>query len=162
LIIPPNAFMYFFENQKKSPKALNLYNTHTGESLKKITFFDGHVYDLEALCEIEKFFRDHRNNMSHAVDIELVEFLYQLSATFDEKTIHLVSGFRSTETNEMLRNCSTGVAKKSLHLVGKAADIFIEGVSNTNLAKLAKSCKSGGVGLYNGFVHIDTGRVRSW
>jgi uncharacterized protein YcbK (DUF882 family) len=64
----------------------------------------------------------------------------------------------------MLRKSSSGVAKRSLHMSGKAIDIRVPGRDVHQLQKAALSLKSGGVGLYtkSRFVHVDTGRVRSW
>jgi len=59
---------------------------------------------------------------------------------------------------------SKGVAKKSYHMRGMAMDIAIPGVDLLDLRNAAKSLKLGGVGYYpkSGFIHVDTGRVRSW
>jgi uncharacterized protein YcbK (DUF882 family) len=49
-------------------------------------------------------------------------------------------------------------------MLGKATDIHMPGVSLENLHRAALSMQGGGVGFYpkDGFVHIDTGRVRTW
>ena len=67
-------------------------------------------------------------------------------------------------TNEKLRQYSSGVAKFSLHMEGRAADIYIPGVPVRELQKAALLLQAGGVGFYGtrGFVHIDTGPVRHW
>jgi uncharacterized protein YcbK (DUF882 family) len=59
---------------------------------------------------------------------------------------------------------STGVATKSLHMVGKAIDIRVPGVKLDHLRGAARSLKLGGVGYYpsSNFVHVDVGRVRYW
>ena len=56
------------------------------------------------------------------------------------------------------------VAKKSYHMRGMAVDIHLPDRSLSHLRKTALELKSGGVGYYpkSGFVHIDTGKVRSW
>jgi uncharacterized protein YcbK (DUF882 family) len=76
----------------------------------------------------------------------------------------LLSGYRSPETNNMLRSRSSGVAKKSLHLQGQAADLRLNSRSVSQMASAAKNCSAGGVGAYRGsnFVHMDCGQVRSW
>ena len=47
---------------------------------------------------------------------------------------------------------------------GKAIDINLPGVELSRLRRAALSLKAGGVGYYpgDGFVHVDTGRVRFW
>jgi len=76
----------------------------------------------------------------------------------------MLSGYRSPQTNAMLRSQSRGVAKNSLHMKGQAADLRIQGRSTTQMARAARSCRAGGVGQYSGsnFVHMDCGVVRSW
>jgi len=81
-----------------------------------------------------------------------------------KQPFHIISGYRSPATNNMLNSQSNGVAKKSLHMQGKAIDIRIPGVNTRALQKSALALKGGGVGLYtrSDFVHVDVGRVRSW
>ena len=76
----------------------------------------------------------------------------------------MISAYRSPKTNEMLRGRSTGVAKNSQHLVGKAIDVRLDGIELPKLRDAALAQKRGGVGYYakSNFVHIDTGRVRRW
>ena len=76
----------------------------------------------------------------------------------------MISGYRSPLTNASLRNGSSGVAKKSMHMEGKAIDFRLDGVKLSTVRDAALSLKAGGVGYYprSNFVHIDTGAVRSW
>ncbi|MEM6727137.1 MAG: DUF882 domain-containing protein, partial [Pseudomonadota bacterium] len=76
----------------------------------------------------------------------------------------LLSGYRTAKTNAMLRARSSGVAKRSLHMEAKAADLRLNGRSVGQIAKAAASCSAGGVGRYSGsnFVHVDCGPVRTW
>jgi len=64
----------------------------------------------------------------------------------------------------MLNKKSSGVAKKSLHMQGRAIDIRLPGRQLASLQQAAMSLHAGGVGYYSrsDFIHIDTGRVRSW
>ena len=81
-----------------------------------------------------------------------------------KQPFHIISGYRSPKTNAMLRRHSSGVAKHSMHLQGKAIDIRVPGRDLKQVHRVALSLKGGGVGLYtkSDFVHVDTGRVRSW
>ena len=64
----------------------------------------------------------------------------------------------------MLRARSSGVAKKSQHVLGKAIDVRLRGIDTAQLRDTALALGLGGVGYYgkSDFVHIDTGRVRRW
>ncbi len=81
-----------------------------------------------------------------------------------ESEVVVISGYRSPATNSALRSHSSGVAKKSFHMVGKAIDFRLDGIKLSTVREAALSLKAGGVGYYPGsnFVHIDTGTVRSW
>jgi len=81
-----------------------------------------------------------------------------------DEPYEIISGYRSPQTNTMLHNRSSGVATRSLHMDGKAIDVRLSGFSCKKLRDLALSLRRGGVGYYasSNFVHLDTGRVRSW
>ena len=76
----------------------------------------------------------------------------------------IISGYRSPETNAMLRRETEGVARYSLHQQGQALDIRLRGTPTSGLRMLALDLQCGGVGYYphSNFVHIDTGEVRHW
>jgi uncharacterized protein YcbK (DUF882 family) len=145
-------------------RILRLYNTHTGESLRSVFWAEGE-YIPDALQDINKLLRDHRNNKIAAIDPELLMLLDRISAQFgDHPTFHVISGYRSPETNAMLHENTTGVAKHSLHMEGKAIDIRLPGQDLAKLHKVVMAAHGGGVGYYpeSDFVHMDVGRVRYW
>ena len=145
-------------------RSLSLYNQHTGETLYSVFWYKGN-YQADSLKEINHLFRDHRSNSSHPIDPHLLDVLHQISqASASYKPIEIISAYRSPRTNKALRKRSTGVAKNSYHLKGKAVDIKIANRSSKQLYKIATDLKAGGVGYYprSGFVHIDTGPVRNW
>lgn len=145
-------------------RALRLYNTHTGESLRSIFWAEGQFIP-DALQDINKLLRDHRNNKIAQMDPQLLVLLDRVSAQFgDQHVLHVISGYRSPETNAMLHEHSGGVAKHSMHMEGKAIDIRIPGQDLARLHKVAMAAHGGGVGYYpeSQFVHMDTGRVRYW
>lgn len=149
----------------KGERKLSFYNTHTSETAKTVYWADGR-YVPEGLREANKILRDWRTGDVTTMDPTLLDLLTHLRnvTDADSKTIHIISGYRSPKTNNMLREHSSGVAKKSLHQLGKAIDIRIPGVELDHLRKAALSLKEGGVGYYpsQDFVHVDTGRVRFW
>jgi len=146
-------------------KNLSFYNTHTGEKLKKATYWAQGEYIPGTLDEINYILRDFRADEIKPIDPQLLDLLHGLSRKLaTNKPFHIISGFRSPATNSFLRRQSQGVAKHSLHMEGKAIDIRMPGCDLTTLHRAAKALKRGGVGLYpaSDFVHVDTGRVRYW
>jgi len=151
-----------------SPKAaqrkMSFYHLHTGESLEASTYANGD-FSIQSLREVNHLLRDHRTDEVIDIDTQLLSLLGDLQQLLGtSKPFHIISGYRSPKTNNMLSQNSTGVAKKSLHMQGKAIDIRIPGVDIKHLHKGALALKSGGVGLYSrsDFVHLDVGRVRYW
>lgn len=145
-------------------RVLRLYNTHTGESLRSVFWAEG-KFDPSALVDINKLLRDHRNNSVADMDPQLLVLLNQVSDKFgSQKVLHVISGYRSPESNRLLSEQSGGVAKHSMHMEGKAIDIRMPGQDLAGLRKAALALNAGGVGYYpeSQFVHMDTGRVRHW
>lgn len=145
-------------------RSLSLYNIHTGERLTA-TFFAEGQYQSEELKRLDWLLRDHRSGDATAIHRDLYERLFQLTETLGgSQGIHIISGYRSPKTNAVLRQQSSGVAKRSLHMQGKAIDLAMPGVSHQHLHKAARAMKVGGVGYYpkSGFVHLDCGRTRHW
>jgi uncharacterized protein YcbK (DUF882 family) len=145
-------------------RILRLHNTHTGESLRTVFWAEGQFIP-DALQDINKLLRDHRNNQVSAIDPQLLVLLDRISAQFgDHPTFQVISGYRSPATNEMLHENTAGVAKHSLHMEGKAIDVRIAGLDLAKLHKVAMAARAGGVGYYpdSQFVHMDVGRVRYW
>jgi uncharacterized protein YcbK (DUF882 family) len=149
-------------------RSLKLYFVHTGEKAV-ITFKRNGRYDQRGLQQINQLLRDWRKNQPTKMDprlFDLVWEVYRRSGASDY--IHVVSAFRSPETNGMLRSRSrtTGVAKNSQHMLGKAMDFYIPGVKLSTLRALAMQMQVGGVGFYpksgSPFVHLDVGGVRAW
>ena len=109
--------------------------------------------------------RDHRTGETHPIDTDLVDQLAALQRRLDAPApLVLISGYRSPATNEALRQRSSGVARSSYHLSGRAADVRVGGVAFEALHREALALGAGGVGAYSGsgFVHLDTGPVRTW
>ena len=145
-------------------RKLSFYNTHTGEKLSTTFWSDGNYLD-DGIEEISWLLRDHRADQANTMDPKLLDLLYQLQAKVEHQgEFHVISGYRSPATNEMLSKSSTGVAKRSYHMLGQAIDVRLPGFDTRQLHKAAKSLKGGGVGYYasSDFVHLDVGRVRYW
>lgn len=145
-------------------RAIRIANQHTGEKFAGEYWYDG-KYIPEAFNEIKKLMRDHRNNEVFPIDPRLMDVVYVIQNRLRvENPISVVSGYRSPQTNAMLRRVSEGVARNSLHMSGQAVDMRVQGLPLKSLRNAAIELHSGGVGYYpsSNFVHIDTGRVRTW
>lgn len=146
------------------PRKLSFLHTHIDESLS-VTYFNQGGYVADGLGKLNHLLRDFRTQDVHPIDPRLFDVLYDLQVLADRDTSYeIISGYRSPRTNTMLRNRSGGVATRSLHMDGKAIDVRLTGFPCKKLRDLALSMKRGGVGFYKAsdFVHLDTGRVRSW
>ena len=145
-------------------RALACRHLHTAERLT-VDYYSGGVYLPDALDAINHVLRDFRTGEVHAIDPALLDLLYRLhGATGAQRPFEVISGYRSPATNQMLRQRSNGVASGSLHMQGQAIDIRVADVPLARLRDTALGLRLGGVGYYrsSNFVHVDTGRVRSW
>jgi len=147
-----------------SKRSLSFFHTHTHETLE-VTYSVGGEYVESALEEINDFLADFRTGDEIIIDPRLLDLIYDVRASLNSNgTYEVISAYRSPKTNEKLRSKSSGVAKKSQHLLGKAIDVRLRNVDSRDLRDAALKIKRGGVGYYakSDFVHMDTGRVRRW
>jgi len=122
------------------------------------------TYDYAGLQRINRVLRCYWDNQVTMMDLELIELLDDIQDHFGARRLQIISGYRSPEYNAFLASIGRHVAKLSLHTKGLASDVRIPGVATQRLRDYAKSLRVGGVGYYpdDGFVHVDTGRVRYW
>jgi uncharacterized protein YcbK (DUF882 family) len=145
-------------------RVLRFDHLHTGERLS-IEYFSEGAYLPDALASINHVLRDFRTSEVHTIDTGLLDLLHDLTGLVEStRPFQVISGYRSPATNEMLRHHSEGVAAGSLHMKGQAIDIRLADVPLIHLRNAALSLRLGGVGFYpaSDFVHVDTGRVRTW
>ena len=147
-------------------RTLSFHHVHTGEDIT-VTFKRNGRYDDAALKKLDWFMRDWRKEKSTRMDPQLFDVLWE---TYREvgatQPIDVICGYRSSETNSMLRRRSSGVAQNSNHVSGLAIDFFIPGVPLEKIRAAGLRLQRGGVGFYptsgSPFVHLDTGTVRHW
>lgn len=145
-------------------RKIHLLNVHTGDEFNGVYWADG-LYVPEALAAVNSLMRDHRTGEWCTMDPGLLDTLFSLGQCIGTScTYHIISGYRSPSTNALLQRKGYGVAKNSLHMEGKAADIHLSGIPLKKLHRLALRLRAGGVGYYpkSNFLHIDTGPVRHW
>ena len=166
--VPSRAHAAIPSSGVKAPeRVLAFFNTHTGERIRTAYCTAGH-YDAAALRQFDHILRDFRVNEVKPIDRRVFDLLHELGGTLEtDQPFHIISGYRSPHTNALLRGrggATTGVAARSLHMVGQAIDIRVPGVKLAPLRNAATSLKIGGVGFYPdlNFVHVDVGRVRYW
>ncbi len=148
-------------------RSLVLDHTHTRERID-LVYASGEQYLPQALGSLNHFLRDHYSGEVGQIDPQLFDLLHDVRQALGSGvplSYQIISGYRGPLTNARLRSTrGGGVAKQSLHMAGKAIDVRLPGVPLAELRDAALSLKAGGVGYYprGQFVHIDTGRVRTW
>ncbi len=146
-------------------RGLALVNTHTREKID-LVYATGERYVPKALGWLNHFLRDHYTGEVGLMDPEVFDLLHRVQQVLGSKgSFEVISGYRCEATNRHLRlTRGGGVADRSLHTAGRAIDVRLPGVPLADLHKAALSLRAGGVGFYprEQFIHIDTGRVRSW
>lgn len=147
-------------------RVISLYNIHTKETVSVLYKKDGRYIDA-GLEKVNWALRDWRRDEATKMDPALIDLLWEIHTELGSKEpIHIISGYRSRDTNNMLRRTVGGQASESRHILGKAADVHFPDVPLKNLRYSALIRERGGVGYYPTsalpFVHVDTDRVRAW
>jgi len=143
-------------------RRLRLANLNTGETFEGTYRNDQGPIDrvMEELCI---FLRDHHSGEQTLMDVGVIDFLADILDAVGETGATILSAYRSAETNAMLARTTFGVAEHSQHILGRALDLRLNSKIATAM-NAARSMQRGGVGWYphSGFIHIDTGPVRTW
>jgi uncharacterized protein YcbK (DUF882 family) len=147
-------------------RTITMHHMHTGEDIT-ITYKRDGRYDEAALKKLDWFLRDWRRSEATQMDPRLIDLVWEVQREAAPNTpIQIVCGYRSPQTNAMLRHRSTGVARYSQHMLGRAMDFFIPGVALEQLREYGLRLARGGVGFYpesgSPFVHMDVGGIRMW
>ncbi len=145
-------------------RRLVFHNLHTHETVRVDYCVDGR-YCADGLARIDHVLRDHRSGDVHVIDRNLLDLLHDVAGRAGrDAEYEVISGYRSPASNAMLHARSGGVARRSLHMDGRAIDVRLVGYDLAKLRDQALALERGGVGYYRAsqFVHLDTGRVRTW
>jgi uncharacterized protein YcbK (DUF882 family) len=147
-------------------RTILLSNQHTNES-GSFTFMVNGVYDEAVLDKLNWFCRDWRLNEPTKMDPHLFDIVWEVyRESGSTQPIDVLSGYRSPQTNAMLRRRSRQVAEHSMHMEGKAIDAHFLDVGPARIRDIAMRMEEGGVGFYptglTPWVHIDSGSVRYW
>lgn len=153
------------------PRTLSVFRPQSGERAKVLYWKDGEVIDsaYQELCHI---LRDVNGRETAPIDPKLFEVLWGTQAFIARygmnQPLEILSGYRTEASNKRLVEEGVPAARKSLHMVGKAADIRIASLNEEVLGGLIRSFRQGGVGYYyrsgprGGWIHADTGLNRTW
>ena len=136
LVAPAHAAV-----DRSGHRELSLHNLHTGERITRTYWADGE-YLADPLSDLNHVLRDHRTDEVHPIDPQLLDVLHRLRHNVgSRKPFEIISGYRSPKTNAMLRGKSNGVAKRSLHMQGKAIDVRLPGHQLMQLAPALSPCQ---------------------
>jgi uncharacterized protein YcbK (DUF882 family) len=145
-------------------RTLCFYNLYTKEIIEAVYWREGR-YIAEGLESLNHILRDLRTGRIKTMDRKLLDLLFALQQEVGgNEPFHVISGYRTRESNALLRKKNKGVAKQSLHIYGKAVDIRVPGRKLRDVRRAAMNLKGGGVGYYprSNFIHIDVGNIRYW
>ncbi|MGA2043669.1 MAG: DUF882 domain-containing protein [Roseiarcus sp.] len=147
-------------------RTINLTDSHTDEAGSFTYMVDG-VYDQSVLDKLNWFMRDWRHDEQTKMDPKLFDIVWEVyRESGSTQPVDVLSGYRSPETNAMLRRRSRQVAEHSQHMLGKAMDAHFIDVPTARIRDIGMRLQSGGVGFYptggTPWVHLDAGSVRYW
>jgi uncharacterized protein YcbK (DUF882 family) len=147
-------------------RTISMHHLHTDESIT-ITYKRNGRYDDAAIEKLDWFLRDWRKSESTHMDPHLIDLVWEVQREAGtNEPIQVVCGYRSPQTNAMLRHRSSGVARFSQHMLGHALDFYIPGIPLDQLRAIGLRLQRGGVGFYptsgSPFVHMDTATIRMW
>ena len=147
-------------------RTISMHHVHTGEDIT-ITYKRDGRYDMAALAKLNWFLRDWRRGEETSMDPRLIDLVWEVQRESNtNEPIQVVCGYRSPQTNAMLRRRSEGVAQFSQHMLGRAMDFYIPGIPLGQLRVIGLRLQRGGVGFYptsgSPFVHMDVAGVRMW
>ena len=147
-------------------RTITLHHIHTGEDIT-ITYKRDGRYDDAAIKKLDWFLRDWRRGEATDMDPRLIDLVWEVQReTGTKEPVQVVCGYRSPSTNAMLRRRSEGVARYSQHILGRAMDFYVPGISLEQVREIGLRLARGGVGFYpesgSPFVHMDVGGIRMW
>jgi uncharacterized protein YcbK (DUF882 family) len=150
----------------KRDRTISFYSVNTKETLT-IQYMKNGKHIPAAMEKINWILRDWRADEQTEMDPDLIDLVWEIHNELGSaEPIHVISGYRSRGTNDMLRRTVGGQASQSRHILGKAMDVHFPDVPVKRLRYSALIRERGGVGYYptsaTPFVHIDTDRVRAW
>jgi uncharacterized protein YcbK (DUF882 family) len=127
-----------------------------------VVYHENGAYLPDALGELDFLLRDFRSGEVVPMDSMMLDFLHAAQQRLGSNgTYEIISAYRSSDTNEMLRGRGGGVAKRSLHLQGRAIDVRLTDADTRDLRRAARELAPDYAGgLYRG---LDSpGSIPAW
>lgn len=145
-------------------RSIKLTNGRTGDWINTVYWVEGE-YIPEVMDHVNYVLRDWRAEEVKRIDPRTIDILSATHRLLDcREPFEVISGYRTRQTNAMLRERSRAVASNSYHIRGMAVDVSMKSRSVRQISRAGLSLGAGGVGRYSrsDFVHLDSGPVRSW
>jgi uncharacterized protein YcbK (DUF882 family) len=143
-------------------RLVRLFCPETGERFEDVYWLEG-AYLPDAMRGINWLMRDFHVDAVAEIDPRLIDLLRGVTLNLGtRRPVSILSGYRTKSTNTELKHEGRPAAPHSQHLVARAADIAVEGIGVARLRHAAERLRRGGIGSYNGYIHVDTGPVRDW
>jgi uncharacterized protein YcbK (DUF882 family) len=143
-------------------RRLTLVRQSSGEVAYEVPFWRDGAPDRYGLAELNWLMRDIQAAEVRPIDLRIYYLLAMLQAEFGGRPIVITSGYRTKATNDRLRAQGLDAPGTSFHILGQATDVQIGGVPPARVGELGRWLGLGGVGIYETFVHLDTGPERFW
>jgi uncharacterized protein YcbK (DUF882 family) len=140
-------------------RRLQLRHAHTGARFAG-PYHDGRTPDPSAMAELSIVLADSRTGAVRPFDPHAIDVLWEVAQKAGAAGELLIySGYRTPETNALVDG-----AGDSQHLRAAALDVHMPAERLAGFGETALRLGRGGVGIYaqRGFVHLDSGPVRSW
>lgn len=115
-------------------------------------------------ANLGRFLRCHATGLPGEHPPALIERVLATAANFSARRVHVVSGYRNAKYNLGLAKKGREVSRDSNHTRSQAIDFSLPGVATERVYKHLLRAHPGGVGYYpvSSFVHVDTGKRRTW
>jgi len=167
VVLPEVGFIPDEDDPPEDGPKYELKLVRQGGEIIDVIYRVGDMYVPEALDQLSQFLRDVHNDEVKSYDPRTFDVLHTMLAKLNRSSsvIEVLSGYRTKETNDALRESgTTNAAEHSQHIDANALDLRVPGVPAVQLRDAALSLRAGGVGYYpkGQFVHVDTGPARKW
>ncbi|PHK96101.1 twin-arginine translocation pathway signal protein [Pseudoroseomonas rhizosphaerae] len=139
-------------------RRLELRHAATGARFEG-PYHNGVDFDAGAMRELSIVLADTRTGTVRPFDPKAIDILWEVGARERMASFNVLSGYRTPASNAAVHG-----AGDSQHMRAAALDVQVPKAKLASFGHAALALGRGGVGSYpdHGFVHVDSGPVRSW